>query len=159
MWSQTVLWYFFVRVCVRVVFHFSNFLRLDFKWCHTCLASIASFGRFFVVVVVDKTGTKYQPILAGIYICAPFFPLSLSRSLLNVHCERSELKFTALHGMYVHLVEFSRVRGWLYDFGTEATTQFSTGGGGLKGGRFGFEFMHLHSVLKRVCIYGVCWVP
>lgn len=26
------------------------------------------------------------------------------------------------------------MRGWLYDFGTEATTKFSTGGGGLKGG-------------------------
>lgn len=65
---------------------------------------------------------KYQPILTGIYICIHFPPFLIFLSLLNVHCERSELKFTALGCVYVYLVEFSRVRGWLCDFGTEATT-------------------------------------
>lgn len=114
-----------------------------------CLASIAPFFALFW-----QNREKYQPILADIYIRASFsLHFFHFLSLLNVHCERSELKFTALHGMYVYLVEFSSVRGSLYDFGTEATTQFSTGGGGLKGGWLVWV-MHIHSVLK----YGVCRV-
>lgn len=154
MWSQTVLWIFF---CVCVYFSSSSnstFSPLYFKWCQMCLASIASFVGFFCFFL-----TKRRKISAYIswhlhlcsFISPPFFHFL---SLLNVHCERSELKFTALHGMYVYLVEFSRVRGWLYDFGTEATTQFSTGGGGLKGGWLVWV-MHIHSVLK----YGVCRIP
>lgn len=106
-----------------------------------CLASIAAF-LFFAFFL-----TKWRKISAytswHLHLCSFISPRFFHfLSLLNVHCERSELKFTALHGMYVYLVEFSRVRGWLYDFGTEATTQFSTGGVGFERGLVGLSYAH-----------------
>lgn len=53
--------------------------------------------------------------------------------------------------MYVYLVEFSRVHGWLCDFGTEATTQFSTGVGGSKGGRLLLSYAHSFCTKTGVC--------
>lgn len=125
---------FFLCVCVFFFFFKFNFLPIIFQM----MSNVSCLYRFFCWVFLLFL-TKRRKISAYIswhlhlcsFISPPFFHFL---SLLNVHCERSELKFTALHGMYVYLVEFSRVRGWLYDFGTEATTQFSTGGGGLKGG-------------------------
>ncbi len=99
------------------------------------MSYVSCLYRSFLCFILTKQGKISAYTSWHLHSCS-FFPQFLSLSLLNVHCERSELKFTALHGMYVYLVEFSRVRGWLYDFGTEATTQFSTGGGGLKGGWF-----------------------
>lgn len=148
MWSQTVLWFFLFVFFLLQIQLSPHYISNDVK-CVLPLSLLLFFCFFW------QNGEKYQPILAGIYICAHFVPSVFHfLSLLNVHCERSELKFTALHGMYVYLVEFSRVRGWLYDFGTEATTKFSTGGGGLKGGWLVWV-MHIHSVLK----YGVCRIP
>lgn len=148
MWSQTVLWFLFF-----FIFFESTFLPIIFQM----MSYVSCLYRSFLCFILTKQGKISAYTSWQLHSCSffpPFLCLFHFLSLLNVHCERSELKFTALHGMYVYLVEFSRVRGWLYDFGTEATTQFSTGGGGLKGGWLVWV-MHIHSVLK----YGACRVP